>query len=88
MAIDRKSTIDMPGMAPNSLRDINALPIREKEAWYRRLIPARLFQRYSLEQTGCVLFVGPEGLGLARIEVRLRPDDEDCLFKSMTESSM
>lgn len=80
MAIDRKSTFDMPGMAPSSLREINALPKREKEARYRRLIPARLFQQYSLEQTGCLLFVCPEGLGLTRIEVRLRPGDEDCLF--------
>ena len=82
------SLFDRDGLPLFSLRDINRLPATDKEEIYRRLIPVPLFSRFEIDrQTLCgpdggrkVDFICPEGLGLLRIEVRLQPDDCDCLF--------
>ncbi len=73
--------LDEVGMPLFSLRDINRLERAEKENIYRRLIPVPLLERFDLAgKQHQVRFICPEGLGLLRIEVRLHPDDTDCLF--------
>jgi len=71
-----------------SLREINQLPVAEKERLYTELIPPALLEHYEIDPvTLCgsdgqrkVSFIAPTGLGLVRIEVRLQPEDQDCLF--------
>lgn len=71
-----------------SLREINRLPLPEKEAIYRELLPGELLQAFGIDarslcgQDGCrkVDLVCPEGLGLLRIDVRREPSDRDSLF--------
>ena len=85
---DNKQLLDAAGYALFSLRDINALPNKEKEEIYCRLLPARLFDRYSIcSQTLCgtdgekkVNCIAPKGLGLLRLEVKLHADDRDTVF--------
>ena len=85
---DNKQLMDSAGNALFSLRDINALPTKEKEEMYCRLLPARLFDRYSISsQTLCgtdgekkVNCIAPKGLGLLRMEVKLHADDRDTVF--------
>lgn len=80
--------LDRDGLPLLSLRDINRLPEAVKEGIYRRLIPRPLFARFGIcedslrGRDGCrkVRFICPEGLGLLRIEVRLHPEDRDCVF--------
>lgn len=79
---------DARGRQLFTLRDINTLPQREKELIYRRILPQRLFERFTISPetfTGpggerMIRFIAPEGLDFLRIEVRLAPDARDCVF--------
>jgi hypothetical protein len=71
-----------------SLAEINRLPVAEKECIYRQIVPERVFTQFGIDETTLcgadgqrkVHFICPEGLGLLRIEVRMQPQDRDCLF--------
>lgn len=71
-----------------SLVDVNALEVAERERIYGGLIPPRLLEMFAISPTSfCgadgkrkVAFIAPPGLGLVRIEVRLRPEDNDTVF--------
>ncbi len=71
-----------------SLVDVNALEVAERERIYGGLIPPRLLQMFAISPSSfCgadgkrkVVFIAPPGLGLVRIEVRLRPEDRDTVF--------
>ncbi|GAM08752.1 hypothetical protein OR1_01026 [Geobacter sp. OR-1] len=70
------------------LREINALPAPEKEQVYGRIIPPRLFNLLNIspltflgpDQRKRVTIIAPEGMALARIEVRQEPDDATTVF--------
>jgi hypothetical protein len=76
------------GVPLSSLREINRLPGESKEKIYRELIPAPLFDYFQIDrETFCgpdgrrqVRFICPSQLGILRIEVRLNPEDRDCVF--------
>lgn len=80
--------LDGDGLPLTSLREINRLPPGEKESIYRQLVPQALFASFGIDPLRLcradgrrvVRFICPEGLGLLRIEVRLDPADQDCLF--------
>ncbi|MBE0599232.1 MAG: hypothetical protein IH614_18470 [Desulfuromonadales bacterium] len=80
--------LDPEGFPLFSLADINRLPMPAKESIYRQLIPEELFVRFGIDRDNLrgsdgdrkVRFLCPAGLGVLRIEVRLRPTDADCLF--------
>ncbi|HKL48721.1 MAG TPA: hypothetical protein VJ882_03605 [Desulfuromonadales bacterium] len=80
--------VDSDGLPLCSLQDVNALESEEKERLYGCLIPPRLLERFAIDHSSFtakdgekkVQFIAPEGLGLLRIEVRLRPGDRDCVF--------
>jgi hypothetical protein len=80
--------IDSNGLPLFSLKEINALPVAEKERIYSTLVPELVFERYGFDRdTFCspdgrsrINFICPEGLGLLRIEVRRSPEDRDNLF--------
>jgi hypothetical protein len=80
--------LDSAGNPLFSLKDINALPMEEKKGIYGRLLPARLYDLYSISvQTFCgvdgqskVNCIAPKGLGLLRLEVKLNADDRDTVF--------
>jgi hypothetical protein len=80
--------LDRDGLPLCSLHDINRLSARDKEKIYRQLIPRPLFTCFGIDERSLrgndgrrmVRFICPEGLGLLRIEVRLQPEDRDCLF--------
>ena len=86
--LQRAPLRDFDGLPLGTLGDINGLPQREKERIYTRLLPERIFADFAIDrETFCgadgerkVVFRCPEGLGLLRIEVRLHPQDRDCLF--------
>ena len=71
-----------------SLRDINALPVGQKESIYYRLIPPRLLSLLqvapgslrSADGRLLVRIIAPEGMGLARVEVRSDPADPRTVF--------
>lgn len=71
-----------------SLLDINALPTVEKERLYAGLIPARLFSLLGLapfslaapDGRRLVTIIAPEGMNLARIEVRQSPAERRTVF--------
>ncbi len=80
--------LDPAGMPLFSLRDINALPTAEKEEIYGRLVPESLCRRFGIDPRSFlgndgqrkVRFICPEGIGLLRLDVRLRRQDRDSLF--------
>jgi hypothetical protein len=79
---------DASGNSLFTLREINALGLREKEAIYSRLVPSRLYDLFSISvHTFCgtdgerkVNFIAPKGLGILRIEIKLHPADRDSVF--------
>ena len=79
---------DGGGRALHSLREINSLPVGERERIYATIIPPRLFALLAIDSVTfrnaggerCVRFIAPEGLGLLRIEARMHPDDRDTVF--------
>jgi GNAT superfamily N-acetyltransferase len=76
------------GAGLTAIRQINQLPVEEREAIYRRLIPPRVVELLSLDPaTGrdregnrLVIYVTPPDQGFVRIEIRRHPRDEDCVF--------
>jgi hypothetical protein len=76
------------GVLLGGLLDINALPSREKDRIYTRIIPPRLFSLLDISpETHCgrdgrrrVTIIAPEGMALARIEVRHDPDHRRTTF--------
>lgn len=72
------------GQQLSALTHINALDTIEKEAIYRGLIPLRLLQLLGIpsagDNTGRVKIIAPEGMSLARIEVRDNPTDRRTVF--------
>jgi hypothetical protein len=76
--------ISADGYQLSALNHVNALDLPEKEAIYRGLIPPRLLNILSIplggDDSGRVRIVAPEGLSLARIEVRQNPDDRRTVF--------
>lgn len=72
------------GFELSALTHINALDPPEKEAIYRGLIPPRLLDLLSIplqgDSSGRIKIIAPEGLSLARIEVRSNPDDRRTVF--------
>jgi hypothetical protein len=80
--------LGLDGFPLFSLRDVNRLPIEQRETLYRELVPSRVFHLLELDPEapgGCdafnrLRFLCPEGLGLLRIEGRRHPGDRDCLF--------
>jgi hypothetical protein len=79
---------DGRGRPLRSLAGINALSVAEKERIYGSIIPSRLFTMFGISsETFCgtdgirrVRFIAPDGLGLARLELRYRPGDHDTVF--------
>ncbi|MCD6526800.1 MAG: hypothetical protein J7K75_07425 [Desulfuromonas sp.] len=80
--------LDPDGLPLFSLREINALPVVDKERIYAAIVPDLVFERFGFDRTTfCtpdgqqrIQFICPEGLGLLRIEVRREATDRDCLF--------
>ena len=72
------------GRQLSALTQINALDTVEKEAIYRGLIPLRLLQLLAIppegDSSGRMKIIAPEGMSLARIEVRENPDDKRTVF--------
>jgi hypothetical protein len=76
------------GRALSSLLDINALTAAEKERVYAAIIPPRLFSLLDISPlTFCgpdglrrVRIIAPQGMALARIEVRHQPEDRRTTF--------
>lgn len=72
------------GYELNSLRGINALETVEKERIYLNLIPQRLLELLQIPSAATddrrVLIIAPRGMGLARIEVRQQPCDQQTVF--------
>jgi hypothetical protein len=76
------------GLPLCSLLDINALPSPQKVRLYAGLIPSRLFSLLDISpQTFLgpdgrrrVSIIAPQGMSLARIEVRHRPEDRRSTF--------
>src|SRR6185369_1495381 len=68
----------------SGLAHINALDTAEKEAIYRGLVPSRLFRLLAIssegDSSGRVRIIAPEGMNLARIEVRANPEDRRTVF--------
>src|SRR6185369_1451859 len=68
----------------SGLAHINALDTVEKEAIYRGLLPSRLLQLLAIpsegDSSGRIRIIAPEGMTLARIEVRTSPDDRRTVF--------
>jgi len=81
---ENKPLISAAGQQLFALTHLNALETPEKEAIYRRLIPPRLLELLSIPQQGDsserIKIIAPEGLSLARIEVRSDPADRRTLF--------
>lgn len=76
------------GSGFTAIRQINHLPAEEREAIYRRLIPARVIDLLSLDPARgldphgnrLVTYLCPEDQGFVRIEVRRHSLDQDCVF--------
>ncbi len=76
------------GTGFTTIRQINQLPVEEREAIYRRLIPAKVVDLLGLDlATGLdgegnrlVSYICPEDQGFVRIEVRRDPQDMDYVF--------
>jgi hypothetical protein len=76
------------GRELTSLRVINELETAEKERIYSSIIPPRLFEFLKispetlsgLDGLRQVTIIAPQGMGLARIEVKRHPDDPHTVF--------
>lgn len=83
-----KPLVSAGGKQLFSLKEINALPAGEKGAIYRRLIPPRLLSLLRIppgslataDGRPLVRIIAPEGMGLARVEVRSCPEDRRTVF--------
>jgi hypothetical protein len=85
---DNSPLISARGEILSSLLGINALPPGEKERIYASLIPAKIFSLLGIDprlsagssRRELVRIIAPEGMNLARIEVRKRPDERRTVF--------
>jgi hypothetical protein len=76
------------GSVLNGLKDINALATPEKEGIYAGIIPPRLLNLLDISPHTLlgadgrrrVTIIAPEGMSLARIEVRHRPEERHTTF--------
>jgi hypothetical protein len=76
------------GRELSCLGDINSLDAAEKERIYSSIIPARIFSLLKISPLTLlgidgrrrVTIIAPQGMGLARIEVRSDPDDRHTVF--------
>jgi len=76
------------GRELTSLRGINELEKGEKDRIYTTIIPPRLFELLKISPTTLggadgrrrVTIIAPQGMGLARIEVKNHPDDPRTVF--------
>lgn len=79
---------DFQGKPLFSLRDINLLDTAEKEMIYKRIIPPRLFDVLAVSAVNfcgadgkrMITIIAPRGLGILRIEARMRAFDDDKVF--------
>ncbi len=80
---------------PNSIREINALPVDEKRAVYRQLVPAGIFDQYRIDATDfktpdgfeAVRFRCPEGSRAVEISVKHSVLDRDpILYLNMADT--
>jgi len=80
--------ISRDGHELTSLRAVNDLDAAEKEQIYCSLLPRRLFELLHIQPESlcgthglrCVTIIAPQGIGLARIEVRQHPDSPQTVF--------
>ncbi len=80
--------LSVQGQELTSLRGINALEAAEKDRIYTSIIPPRLFDLLAISsETLCgrdgqrrVSIIAPQGMGLARIEVKQHPDNPHTVF--------
>jgi hypothetical protein len=76
------------GRELTSLRGINELATAEKERIYTTILPPRLFELLKISPATLsgadglrrVTIIAPQGMGLARIEVKRHPDDTHTVF--------
>jgi len=76
------------GRELTSLRGINELETAEKESIYSTIIPPRLFELLDISTVTFngrdglrrINIIAPQGMGLARIEVKKHPDDPHTVF--------
>lgn len=79
---------------PNSIREINSLPLEAKEAIYRTLLPDWLFTQYGIgrktlavDSQQVVQFRAPSGSRAVEISVKRRADDRDpMLYLNMADT--
>ncbi|HEX5773853.1 MAG TPA: hypothetical protein VFY07_05975 [Geomobilimonas sp.] len=85
---DNSPLISAAGEQISSLLDLNGLPTGEKERIYAGLIPRRIFALLEISPQSLlgkngeqlITIIAPEGMNLARIEVRQKPDDRRTIF--------
>lgn len=85
---DNRPLLSAAGERLSSLLGINALPAAEKERIYAGLIPERLLTLLGVSPLTLtdaagrrpVTIIAPQGMNLARIEVRRRPDERQTVF--------
>ncbi len=81
---DNQPLRSVNGEPLSALTHINALDTSEKEAIYRALIPQRLLRLLAMPPEGDsperIKIIAPEGMSLARIEVRAKPADSRTVF--------
>ncbi len=71
-----------------SIHSLNQIDTEKKEDIYQRLIPTELFTRFEIDRhtflnkqgEHVVNFISPKQTGFAIIELRLHPEDKDCIF--------
>ncbi len=79
--------VSCDGHELTSLRAVNELETAEKECIYSSLLPCRLIELLpadsdsspEIHNAGCISIIAPQGMGLARIEVR-PPNDRQTMF--------
>jgi hypothetical protein len=83
-----RQLVSNAGRLLTALAAINRLPEQEKRQIYGKLFPPRLLDLLRVEPSTLhnadgeqtVQIIAPEGLGLVRLEARVRPDDPDPVF--------
>jgi len=88
MLLGNSQLVSEQGRELTCLRAVNELDKPEKERIYTTIIPPRLFEFLNISPATLsgidgqrrVTVIAPQGMGLARIEVRQRPDDPRTVF--------
>jgi len=78
---------------PNSIREINGLPLAEKEAIYRTLLPDWLFTQYDIDRETLMVgghrvihFRAPSGSRAVEISVKRANDHDPLLYLNMADT--